>query len=397
MVEYGCILTGMPAFVLFMRTEGAGDLRAVAIEGMPDGTFDVRLRPIDIASLDLELGGPCVVEVAALGSADLAELCASHGYAEAWVAPLVVEGMRLKGLLIGFGRRQAWPHSDDLGVFRLLASQATSAVWAAERYELERKAQHDLLQAERRVAVTLQENFIHSLPAVDGLEVATVTETAYEPELVGGDFHDIFSLSDGRVVILLGDVEGKGVRAAGMTETVRTAVGCFALIDAAPAFMLRKINELLLKRDASDEQLVTLFVLTVNLVTRDASYASAGHPAPLVVRPSSWRFLETDFGLPLGTFPCEYMTRHITLAEDDCVVLFTDGLTEAKQNGEILGEQGVLDALGSTPGFGPHDIVTHLRDTALEFAGRLEDDLQILAFRLASRPGEGTPSSWHCA
>jgi serine phosphatase RsbU (regulator of sigma subunit) len=68
--------------------------------------------------------------------------------------------------------------------------------------------------------------------------------------------------------------------------------------------------------------------MTLDPRSGEAHSASAGHPPPLVVRPLSCGFLETAFGVPLGTFPCDYRTGHVTLAEGDCVVFYSDGLTE---------------------------------------------------------------------
>jgi serine phosphatase RsbU (regulator of sigma subunit) len=396
LVEYSCILTGLPAFVLLVRGEAGGDLRVAATEGILDDTAAVHLRPIDVAALDLERSGPRVVAIEALGSSALAALCARSGYCAAWVAPLVVEGVRLKGLLVGLSRRRSEPPAEDLrSILRLLALQATSAVWNAERHESEQRAQHELLQAQRHIAVTLQENFIHPLPEIDGLEIAAISETAYAPELVGGDFHDVFQVPDGRVVVLLGDVEGKGVRAAGMTETVRTAVGSFALVDALPGFILRKTNELLLRRGGIDEQFVTAFVLTLDLTTGEASYASAGHPAPLLLRPQSCGFLETVFGVPLGTFACEYSTGHVVLAPRDILVLFTDGITEARVGSDLFGERRLAEVLFPEPGLGPREVTERLRDATLRYASRLSDDMQILALRLTGPlQSQGAPSDY---
>ena len=97
-----------------------------------------------------------------------------------------------------------------------------------------------LYEEQQRIAPTLQENFLHELPTVAGLELGMVTKTANEPELVGGDFSDVFVLDDTHVVVLIGDVAGKGVRAAGLTETVRSTVRALAAVDSSPAFILAR-------------------------------------------------------------------------------------------------------------------------------------------------------------
>ena len=89
-------------------------------------------------------------------------------------------------------------------------------------------------EAQLRIAVTLQENFVHALPEIAGLEFAAHSAPADRPELIGGDFHDVFELPDGLVLATIGDVAGKGVAAAGLTETVRAAARALALVSPAP-------------------------------------------------------------------------------------------------------------------------------------------------------------------
>ena len=79
-----------------------------------------------------------------------------------------------------------------------------------------------LFEEQQRIATTLQQNFVHTPPTVEGLEFGVRSQPANQPELVGGDFGDIFELPDGRVAVIIADVAGKGLRAAGLTETVRS-------------------------------------------------------------------------------------------------------------------------------------------------------------------------------
>ncbi len=237
-----------------------------------------------------------------------------------------------------------------------------------------------LLQRLDRVATTLQENLIHPLPAIPGLDLGRVSETAFAPDFVGGDFSDVFAIDEFRIAALIGDVGGKGIRAAGLTETVHTAVNSYALVDASPAFILRKTNELLL-RSSGDEQFVTAFLLIVDLRTGEASYASAGHPAPVIAGRSSCAVIEAPFGLPLGTFPSDYAIGRMALGLGDTLVLYTDGVVEARQGDELFGEQRLLDTVASARAVAPQEVAERVRAAAVEFAGRLKDDLHILALR----------------
>ena len=163
------------------------------------------------------------------------ELQRMWGVRAVMMAPLIVRDDVIGGI---FFNHHSGPHA-----FSALEVQFTANVAAIISGALETAR---LYEGERHVATTLQEAFIHPLPDVPGLEFAVTAQRAYEPDLVGGDFYDAFDLGDGRAAVLVGDVEGKGVRAAGLTETVRSAVRALALVDASPGFILGKTNELLL-------------------------------------------------------------------------------------------------------------------------------------------------------
>jgi hypothetical protein len=239
-----------------------------------------------------------------------------------------------------------------------------------------------LYEEQQRIATTLQENLLHDLPTVAGLELGTVTKTAFEPELVGGDFSDVFVVDDTHVVVLIGDVAGKGVRAAGLTETVRSTVRALAAIDPSPSFILGKASELLLRYDP-DEAHVTAFCAVLDPHTGHLSYASAGHPAPVHLGAFTCRPLDIAFGPPLGTFVRPYADGHGMLTIDDYLVLYTDGVTEARRDGELLGERRLVEIVADLRGQSAQEVAEGVRDAVLAFAGQLRDDLQVVVLRLA--------------
>ena len=239
-----------------------------------------------------------------------------------------------------------------------------------------------LYEEQQRVATVLQENFLHELPEVAGLELGMVAKTAFEPELVGGDFSDVFVVDDTHVVVLIGDVAGKGVRAAGLTETVRSTVRALAAVDSSPAFILGKANELLLRYDPNEAH-VTAFLAVLDPHTGHLSYASAGHPAPVHLGAFTCRTLEVTYGPPLGTFERPFANAHAMLTLEDYLVLYTDGVTEARRDGELFGEQRLLEVVTGLRGRSAQEVADCVRDAALAFAGHLRDDLQVVVLRLA--------------
>jgi serine phosphatase RsbU (regulator of sigma subunit) len=266
----------------------------------------------------------------------------------------------------------------EIALIEGIASQAAVAIENARLYD-----------EQRHIAAALQDNLIHPLPQVAGLELGMVAQTAFEPELVGGDFSDVFLLDDRSVLVTIGDVAGKGVRAAGLTETVRAKIRAFATIDPSPAYMLGKTSELMLRLDPDDPH-VTVFCALLDPHTGRLSYASAGHPAPFHLGAFTCRPLAVAFGPPLGTFERPYTDSHAILTIEDYLVLYTDGVTEARRDGELLGERRLLEIVAGLRGRSAQEVADGVRDAALAFAGgRLNDDLQVVVLRLA---GEGRPS-----
>lgn len=265
---------------------------------------------------------------------------------------------------------RAGHHFDDaqLDYARKLATSVSLALTNAHLYE-----------EQRRVANTLQEHLRHPLPEIPGLDLAVVTEVARAPELVGGDFHDVFALPDGCVAVLLGDVEGKGVRAAGLGETVRSAVRSLCFVDPSPAYVLGMANRLLLNE--SVEQHVTALLVVFNLTNGAGRLASAGHPAPLCVGDGRTEYLEPAYGLPLGAFELPYEERPFSFLLGETLIFYTDGLTEARRAGELFGQERLRIQAAQLRARDAADLVAGLRAAALAHADEVTDDLEILAVR----------------
>ena len=241
----------------------------------------------------------------------------------------------------------------------------------------------DRFEEQRRIATALQENFIHPLPEVPGLEFGRVLRTAHHAELVGGDFSDAFFVDEAHVAVLIGDVAGKGIRAAGHAETVRAAVRAFAMIDASPAFVLRKTNELLLRNLQSPGRVefVTACLVVVDVHTGHAAFSSAGHPALVHAGPFSCAPLATIQGLPLGALAGDYVDGHVMLALGDYLVFYTDGVIEARQEGELFEEERLVASVARLRRERPQALAEGVLDATVSFAGELRDDLLVLALR----------------
>ncbi|MBI2265378.1 MAG: SpoIIE family protein phosphatase, partial [Armatimonadetes bacterium] len=181
-----------------------------------------------------------------------------------------------------------------------------------------------LYWAQRRIAETLQQSLIRPTPQVAGLEIGVAYSPAFEAEKVGGDFYDVFEVRKNVVAVLIGDVAGKGVDAAGLTETVRSSVRALAYINHAPSFVLDRANQTLLRQIPPD-QFVTAAFLTIDTETGRTLYASAGHPSAVLCG-KECGFLDSPSGLPLGTLNRSYSEAELHVQEMETLILYTDGL-----------------------------------------------------------------------
>ena len=298
--------------------------------GFGEHPFSIEQTPF--ADRALRAGEPVAIDDCSGDDGLDPVLCHAWGARAVMVAPMMVRGEVLGGLFF----RYAWPHRftrSEHAFAKGIAGAASQALHAARLFE-----------QQRRIAVTLQENLIHPLPTVAGLQYSVVGSTAYEPELVGGDFSDVFLVDGRHVAILIGDVAGKGIRAAGLTETVRSTVRAFATVDSSPAAILRMTNQLLLRRGIEEELVTALLVSLDPRVgagqVRERRPPAAGTRRSRVRAGCSSSVVRRAPGL---LRPALRRQRGAATCSD-ALVLYTDGVTEAHQGAELFGYQRLLAA-----------------------------------------------------
>jgi PAS domain S-box-containing protein len=238
-------------------------------------------------------------------------------------APLIVDtprgatGGEVLGVLeAGSGTEQGFT-SEDLDVLRLVADRAALAIEGARMFA-----------REASIAETLQRSLLPArLPRVPGLELAA----RYLPgEAVGGDWYDAIPLPEGRVVLVMGDVMGRGLPAASLMGQVRNALRAYALEGHGPAAMLERLDRLVA---LEGDGMVTLSCLVVDPDLTELRYASAGHPPPLLVRggeEGEASYLDAPASVPLGVGDAAWEEVEVTLEPGSRIVLYTDGLVEER-------------------------------------------------------------------
>jgi hypothetical protein len=243
-----------------------------------------------------------------------------------------------------------------------------SIVYAVYRFSIENRKQQTALEQEFKNAAELQQVLIpDTLPMVPGFTVTS----AYKPaQQVGGDFFQIIPVEDGSTLVILGDVSGKGLRAAMAVSLIVGAVRALAEDYPAPGHLLTQLNRRLFGRLQGG--FATCLIL---LLQPDSTciVASAGHPAPYLNKYE----IEIPGALPLGVSQnTAYAECEVTTRPGDHLALYTDGLLEARnRTGELYGFER-LDYLFSTPtnaadateaavNFGQDDDITVLTLTRL--------------------------------
>ena len=220
-----------------------------------------------------------------------------------------------------------------------------------------------------------------SFPTVPGLDAAALYRSASEVAQVGGDFYDLFALEDGRVAAVIGDVCGKGVAAARHTVRLRYELRTLVEDGRPPGRALTAFNRRVQEEFVEDEY-ATLLLLVLDPRTGAVSWSSAGHPPPLLTGPTP-RTLAFDGSLPVGLFgDATYQTARFTLPPGRCVVLYTDGVVEARNpERQEFGTEGLEAAAPAVAASAAAVAEVVLKQLLSHSGGHLDDDAAVLVLR----------------
>jgi serine phosphatase RsbU (regulator of sigma subunit) len=265
--------------------------------------------------------------------------------------------------------------AEDLPLARRLARRSGTAVERARLY------------TERgRIARTLQQALLpRSLPPVPGAQVGARYRAAGELNEVGGDFYDAFEADDGSWMLAIGDVCGKGPRAAGVTALARHTLRAAALSGGSPAQMLQMLHRALLLAPG-EADMCTVCVARLQRAGESGllTIALAGHPPPLLIDADGQSRALGRLGTLLGVLdPIEVHEVAEEIRPDQTLLLYTDGVPEARRGDELLGEDGLRRLCRQAASLSLPDLLDRIERGALAHAGgNLRDDLALLALRL---------------
>ena len=262
-----------------------------------------------------------------------------------------------------------------------LTQRRRGAEELAGRLEVTANENERLYAEQRGIAQTLQHALLpESLPQIRGIEASARYEAGVEGIEIGGDWYDVIDLDDRRLLLVVGDVSGRGLHAATTMAALRYAIRAYAAQSDGPAEILTKISRLV---DVSESgQLATVLCVTVDTEGRELSVTSAGHLPPLLLSNGDSRYVVTEVGLPIGVQEgTVYHSTTVTIPPEATVIAFTDGLVETR--GEVL-DQGLerLRAAATSHDGGLPALLERLVSDMTN--GRSQDDIAIVGVRWKS-------------
>jgi serine phosphatase RsbU (regulator of sigma subunit) len=290
------------------------------------------------------------------------------------------------GLAVASLSKSAWYQLPLLGVsipvvvsIRYASRFFDEARLAENRAMLERRAEEVLAQEElapRRWADRLAPE---DLPHIEGFELGRV----YEPGtgMMAGDFYDVFVTANHRIAVVIGDVAGHGIEPSITAFQVKYLLRTFLRTYRDPAQALEELNQVL-STTGRPEDLVSVCVVVFDTEAGTLRHASAGHPAAWLWQDSEMRALRSTGPLLTLDPAAVYYSREMPLTAGDVLLLYTDGLAEARSGGQIFGEERIAGIIRRDPGQDATIMCKTLLEAARDFASEpLTDDVAILAVR----------------
>lgn len=261
---------------------------------------------------------------------------------------------------------------EDVDIISLLAAQGSVALASLE-----------IFQREHQLAGTLLDAILPAIPVRDDIEVG-LSYRSSGVHGVGGDFYDFIDLDGGRMAVAVGDVSGKGLQAATYNAMVKYMLRAFLSRETDPGACLIMLNQAL-STEIPLDKFITMGLVVIDPGAATVAYASAGHLEPFLCAGVQPQVMRSPGTLPLGVLTdFEYDTENLQLDGSSTLVMYTDGIIEARSpEGESFGLDRLRDMLGSCDAQPPQQVVDGIVRRVAEFCeGQLKDDAAIVAVRI---------------
>jgi len=305
-----------------------------------------------------------------------------HAVVSLVCVPLIVKS-ELKGVLTVYNKKAGAEFTDDDQ--RLLAIIAAQSAQVIENARLSEEEQTLFrMQEQIRLACKIQLDLLpKTAPQIAGYDIAGKTIPA---QSVGGDYFDFIAVDDNRLALCLGDVSGKGLPASLLMANLQATIRGQTLSNSSAGECMKRANTLLL-RSTDDEKFATLFYAILDTAQHRLQYSNAGHNDPFIFSPSrpAPQRLKTG-GIMLGMLPdVPFKDDAISLQENDLLLIYSDGITEAAdKNGEDFGEQKLQKLVRENLNLPAGELVDKIIQAVKTHAGKSpprEDDITVVVVK----------------
>lgn len=299
-------------------------------------------------------------------------------YGIAMVTPMSIHGVQ-KGALATRSKLNARPFSlEELYFLEAIGSTAMTAI------ENERLLQEEAeKERELQIAAEIQRKLLpERMPKLDRIDVSALTQSSQH---VGGDYFDVIQLDEYRLLFAIADVAGKGIPAALLMANVQAALNVLAKSELPLTELVTRINALV-HMNTEPEVFVTMFIGLIDTRTMGVEYVNAGHNPPILLHGDDVEMLTTG-GVLTGVIaePPPYQAGIGTLYPGDVLVLYTDGVTEARFEKEEFGVASLVQVIRDNRHLESSDLVDAIENAVLTFTKKrqdqVDDDTSILVIK----------------
>lgn len=298
-------------------------------------------------------------------------------------------GMKYKNHPIGvlrlYSPKPAMFDEETQAIARLVATQCAVAIINAKLYK--RAVEGARMAEQMRLGAIIQRRMIpDKLPSVPGLDIGATYQPCFQ---VGGDLYDFFEIDEHTLGVAIADVIGKGIPAAMMMSMFRGTMRAYADGGYQRHSFEEIINKLnrVASRECRDGEFITMFFATFDVEKMQMTYCNCGHEPGLLIRDGIITELDKG-GLVLGIVPeTGYEIETIDLRQDDCVLMYTDGLIDSINfQSELWGRERLFRAIHNCPKCTAQTIIKNILSFRRRFVGLAQqtDDTSIVIVRMDS-------------